>query len=218
MKKTMLISSLVLGIIFAGINVLCFFFLSERFFIDAIISLCLAVCWFPILKVLIKSSLHGTRLSDLKTAAILGATVFAPFSLGSAVLKVYGSATSVAAAYCGTNAIALAFLLPASAAILYFILAFNPKAFLPHFFDVCSCGIIVKAHKKTHKGKTQITTQTTTTSRERVGEIHSNDYTERYDVYADVKHTATKTETYDNYECDYVCPRCRKSWNKTERV
>ena len=72
MKKRMIISSLALGVVFAGINVLCFFLLpKEAVYLDFFISLFLAVLWYPIIKVLIKSSLHGTRLSDLKTAHCL---------------------------------------------------------------------------------------------------------------------------------------------------
>ena len=143
--------------------------------------------------------------------------MFAPFSLGSAILKAYGITESGAVASCGTMAF-LPVVLVVFAAVLYFVLAFNPKAFLPNFFDVCSCGVITQAHNNSYQGTSHITTEETKTSREKIGEIRSEDYTEKYDVYADVSRTTTKTTSYDYYKCAYVCPRCRKGWNKTESV
>lgn len=89
--------------------------------------------------------------------------------------------------------------------------------FLTVDFDCCpKCSTICYRSSKKILATHTTTTYETTTSREKIGEIHSYDNTEHYDVYGDVSRTTSDTNTKYDYKFSHVC-KCGYAWCRTRK-
>ena len=79
------------------------------------------------------------------------------------------------------------------------------------------CGVYSSAMGHLTGSRTT-TTYTTTTTREKVGEVHTPDYTYRADVYGDVTRTEKDVSTTYTYDFQYRCENCGAGFGQQIRT
>lgn len=209
MKKTLTIRAILWGLGFFLVFVITALTLETMIESPSILAylIALVIAFFVFLRYDVVYG--GVKMDVLQSAVKQGAIIFLCINLVPLVFYVYLMAISEF--LLGI----ILFVLTAFPVVCFFLfIKVFPRYFLTVDFDVCPrCDTICYRASKKLTDIHQTTTYETSTSREKLGEIHSTDGTEHYDVYGDVSHTESHTETTYNYNFSHQC-KCGYRWSR----
>lgn len=214
MKRYFLWMSFLLGILYAAIGALGYFLLPN--FIRLLIGLFTAAPFFALLQVIAcAGNIVGHKISEVKKIALKGWGIFFILNGINVAFNLYEVIDTYINTFNNPFVYLLLTFLSFVPTVVYFIMALIPKSLLRDNYSFCTrCGTIVYRGSSNLIGKNTYVSLETKTQKERVGEIVSNDYKNKYDVYANVTRTSVNRSTSYTHETHYSCPNCGKVWSK----